>query len=81
LLFRLLDLNDTQESVLNIAFKLADDEGLLLLNFNDLRAMLNYVGENSAELTVDYGNVSKQSIGEIQRRLLVLEQQGAKIFW
>ena len=81
LLSRLLDLNDTQEGVLNIAFKLADDEGLLLLDFKDLRAMLNYVGENSTELTVDYGNVSKQSIGAIQRRLLVLEQQGAKNFF
>jgi len=81
LLSRLLDLNDTQEGVLNITFKLADDEGLLLLDFKDLRAMLNYVGENSATLTVDYGNVSKQSIGAIQRRLLVLEQQGAKNFF
>ena len=81
LLSRLLDLNDTQEGVLNIAFKLADDEGLLLLDFKDLRAMLNYVGEHSSELTVDYGNVSKQSIGAIQRRLLVLEQQGAKNFF
>ena len=81
LLSRLLDLNDTQEGVLNIAFKLADDEGLLLLDFSDLRAMLNYVGANSTELTVDYGNVSKQSIGAIQRRLLVLEQQGAKNFF
>lgn len=81
LLSRLLDLNDTQEGVLNIAFKLADDEGLLLLDFKDLRAILNHVGENSAALTVDYGNVSKQSIGAIQRRLLVLEQQGAKNFF
>ncbi len=81
LLSRLLDLNDTQEGVLNIAFKLADDQGLLLLDFKDLRAMLNYVGENASELTIDYGNVSKQSIGAIQRRLLVLEQQGAKNFF
>ena len=81
LLSRLLDLNDTQEGVLNIAFKLADNKGLLLLNFRDLRAILNHVGENSAALTVDYGNVSKQSIGAIQRRLLVLEQQGAKNFF
>ncbi|QMU60626.1 MAG: DUF853 family protein [Gammaproteobacteria bacterium] len=81
LLSRLLDLNDTQEGVLNIAFKLADDEGLLLLDFKDLRSILNHVGENSAALTVDYGNVSKQSIGAIQRRLLVLEQQGAENFF
>lgn len=81
LLSRLLELNDTQEGVINITFKLADDEGLLLLDFKDLRAMLNYVGEHSSELTVEYGNVSKQSIGAIQRRLLVLEQQGAKNFF
>ncbi len=81
LLSRLLELNDTQEGVLNITFKLADDEGMLLLDFKDLRAMLNYVGEHSSELTVDYGNVSKQSIGAIQRRLLVLEQQGARNFF
>lgn len=81
LLSRLLDLNDTQEGVLNIAFKLADDQGLLLLDFKDLRAILNHVGENRAALTVDYGNVSAQSIGAIQRRLLVLEQQGAKNFF
>lgn len=81
LLSRLLELNDTQEGVLNITFKLADDEGLLLLDFKDLRAMLNYVGENSSALTVEYGNVSKQSLGAIQRRLLVLEQQGAKNFF
>ena len=81
LLSRLLDLNDTQEGVLNIAFKLADDQGLLLLDFKDLRAILNYVGEYRAELTVDYGNVSAQSIGAIQRRLLVLEQQGAENFF
>ncbi len=81
LLSRLLDLNDTQEGVLNIAFKLADDEGLLLLDFKDLRAILNHVGENRKELTVEYGNVSAQSIGAIQRRLLVLEQQGAENFF
>lgn len=81
LLSRLLELNDTQEGVLNITFKLADDEGMLLLDFKDLRAMLNYVGEHASGLTVDYGNVSKQSVGAIQRRLLVLEQQGAKNFF
>ncbi len=81
LLSRLLELNDTQEGVLNIAFKLADDEGLLLLDFEDLRAILSFVGEQSKELTVEYGNVSKQSVGAIQRRLLVLEQQGAENFF
>jgi len=77
----LLELNDTQEGVLNIVFKLADDEGLLLLDLKDLRSMLSYVGENSSALTTEYGKVSKQSVGAIQRRLLVLEQQGAKNFF
>jgi len=78
LLSRMLELNDTQEGVLNIAFKLADDEGLLLLDFKDLRAILTYVGERAADLQSTYGQVSKQSIGTIQRRLLVLEQQGGE---
>ncbi len=78
LLSRLLDLNDTQEGVLNIAFKLADDEGMLLLDLKDLRAILNFVGENAGELTSEYGNISKASVGAIQRDLLVLEQQGAE---
>lgn len=81
LLSRLLGLNDTQEGVLNIAFKLADDEGLLLLDFKDLKAILNFVGQHSKELTTEYGNVSAQSVGAIQRRLLVLEQQGAERFF
>jgi DNA helicase HerA-like ATPase len=81
LLSRLLDLNDTQEGVMNIAFKLADDEGLLLLDFKDLRSMINFVGQNAKELTIQYGNVSSASIGAIQRRLLVLEQQGAENFF
>lgn len=81
LLSRLLDLNDTQEGVLNVAFKVADDEGLLILDMKDLRALMNFVGENAGELTLQYGNVSKASIGAIQRRLLGLEQQGAKQFF
>lgn len=81
LLSRLLELNDTQEGVLNIAFTIADDEGLLLLDLKDLRAMLNFVGKNSSTISTQYGNVSKASIGAIQRRLLVLEQQGAKKFF
>ena len=81
LLSRLLELNDTQEGVLNIAFTIADDEGLLLLDLKDLRAMLNFVGENSSTISTRYGNVSKASIGAIQRRLLVLERQGAKKFF
>jgi DNA helicase HerA-like ATPase len=78
LLARLLQLNDTQEGVLNLTFKLADDAGLLLLDVKDLRAMLQYVGENAAELTTTYGNVSAASIGAIQRSLLALESQGVE---
>ncbi len=81
LLSSLLELNDTQEGVVNIVFKLADDEGMLLLDLKDFRAMLNFVGQNAKELTMEYGNVSAASVGAIQRRLLVLEQQGAKNFF
>jgi len=81
LLARLLDLNDVQEGVLNIAFRLADEQGLLLLDLKDLRAMLGFVGEHAAELTTQYGNVSKQTIGTIQRQLLVLENQGGANFF
>ena len=81
LLARMLELNDTQEGVLSIAFKLADDEGLLLLDFKDLRAVLNHVGERAEELRAEYGQVSKASIGTIQRRLLMLEQAGAEHFF
>ncbi|HEX7236647.1 MAG TPA: helicase HerA-like domain-containing protein, partial [Gammaproteobacteria bacterium] len=77
LLARLLQLNDTQEGVLNLTFKVADDAGLLLLDLKDLRAMLQHVGEHAAELTTEYGNVSAASIGAIQRGLLALETQGA----
>jgi DNA helicase HerA-like ATPase len=78
---RLLDLNDTQEGVLHIAFKLADEEGLLILDLKDLQALLSYVGERASELTIKYGNVSKASIGAVQRSLLVLEQQGGATFF
>ncbi|MFZ0256591.1 MAG: helicase HerA-like domain-containing protein [Gammaproteobacteria bacterium] len=81
LLSRLLELNDTQEGVMNVAFKVADDEGLLLLDFKDLRAILNYAAENAAQLRSRYGSVSPASIGAIQRRLLVLEGQGAEHFF
>jgi uncharacterized protein len=81
LLARLLELNETQEGVLNIAFKLADDEGLLLLDFKDLQAMLSFVAEQADKLTTVYGNVSKATIGTIQRRLLTLEQQGGEHFF
>jgi len=81
LLSRMLDLNDTQEGVLNIAFKLADDEGLLLLDLKDLRALLVHIQERAKEISARYGNVSTASIGAIQRALLVLEQQGAENFF
>lgn len=81
LLARLLDLNDTQEGVLNIVFRVADEEGLLLLDLKDLRALLTFVGENAASLTNHYGNVSSASIGAIQRALLVIENQGGDQFF
>ena len=78
---RLLNLNDTQSGVMTIAFKLADDNGLLLLDLKDLRALMQYVGDNAKQLTTEYGNVSPASIGAIQRGLLMLEQQGGDIFF
>ncbi|MGK9236750.1 DUF853 domain-containing protein [Inquilinus limosus] len=81
LLSRLLQLNDTQEGVLNIAFKAADQEGLLLLDLKDLQALLTFMAENASKFTGVYGNVSKASVGSIQRQLLVLEQQGAEAFF
>jgi DNA double-strand break repair helicase HerA and related ATPase len=81
LLARMLGLNDTQEGVLNLVFKIADDAGLLLLDTKDLRAMLQFVGENAAKFTTEYGNVSAASIGAIQRGLLTLETQGADRFF
>jgi len=81
LLARLLELNDTQEGVLNVLFELADDEGLLLLDLKDLRAMLAHVADRASELSTVYGNVSKASVGAIQRRLLVLEREGGEHFF
>ena len=81
LLSRLLQLNETQEGVLNIVFRIADDRGLLLIDMKDLRSMLNYVAENAKQYTVSYGNISAQSIGAIQRALLTLENQGADKFF
>ncbi|MCB1042706.1 MAG: DUF853 family protein [Acidobacteria bacterium] len=81
LLARLLELNDTQEGVLNIAFRVADDEGMALLDFKDLHAILQWVAEQAETLTVTYGNVSKASVGAVLRRLLVLEEQGADLFF
>ncbi len=78
---RLLNLNDTQAGVLNMVFKIADDNGLLLLDLKDLRAMLQHVGDNAAEYKTQYGNVSAASIGTIQRGLLQLEQQGGEKFF
>ncbi len=76
LLSRLLNLNDTQTGTLSLVFKVADDNGLLLLDMKDLRAMLQFVGENASQFTTEYGKVSSQSIGAIQRSLLELENQG-----
>ena len=81
LLSRMLELNDTQEGVMNIVFRVADDQGLLLLDLKDLRALLGVVNEQRAEISVTYGNVSPQSIGAIQRALLRLEDQGADKFF
>ncbi len=81
LLARLLDLNDTQEGVLTIAFKYADDNGMLLLDLKDLQALMRWVGENSKELTTQYGNISSASVGAIQRGLLQIEQQGGETFF
>ena len=80
LLARMLGLNETQEGVLYAVFKMADDQGLLLLDLKDLRALLVFAAENAKELTLEYGNIPRASVGAIQRRLLVLEQEGAKQF-
>jgi len=81
LLARLLNLNDTQTGVLQLVFKIADDKGLLLIDLKDLRASIQYVGENAKEFTTEYGNVSAASIGAIQRGLLTLEEQGGDVFF
>ena len=81
LLARMLDLNETQTGVLNLVFKIADDNGLLLLDLKDLRSMLTFVGENAKQFTTQYGNVSAASVGAIQRGLLTLEGQGGDKFF
>ena len=81
LLARMLDLNETQAGVLNMVFKIADDNGLLLLDMKDLRAALQYVGENGKQFTTEYGNVSAASVGAIQRGLLQIEEQGGDKFF
>ena len=81
LLSRLLQLNDTQEGVLNIAFRVADEQGLALLDMKDLRAILGFVADHASELQKEYGNVSSAPVGTVQRQLPVLENQGAKSFF
>jgi DNA helicase HerA-like ATPase len=81
ILSRLLDLNDAQEGVLNIAFNVADEEGLLLLDLDDLQAALVHIGENAKEVSLKYGNVATASVGSIQRNLLTLRNQGANRFF
>ena len=81
LLSRILALNDTQEGILSIVFRLADDMEMLLIDLKDLRSMLIYVGENTKEIRLQYGNVTSQSIGAIQRALLRLEDQGGDLFF
>jgi DNA helicase HerA-like ATPase len=81
LLTRMLNLNDTQAGVLNLVFKIADDNGLLLLDMKDLRAMLQYVGDNAKQFTTEYGNISAASIGAIQRGLVQIETQGGDQFF
>lgn len=81
LLARLLELTDVQAGVLNIVFRIADDNGLLLIDMKDLRSMLQFVGDNRTQFTTEYGNISSQSIGAIQRALLRLEDEGGNIFF
>ncbi len=81
LLARMLALNETQQGVLQLVFKIADDNGLLLLDLKDLRAMLQYVGDNAAQFTTEYGNVSAASIGAIQRGVLQIDEQGGDRFF
>ncbi|MEE9911815.1 MAG: DUF853 domain-containing protein [Deltaproteobacteria bacterium] len=81
LLARLLNLNDTQSGVLTLVFKIADDNGLLLLDLKDLRAMLQFVGDNAKQFTTEYGNISAASIGAIQRGLITLDEQGGDKFF
>ena len=81
LLSRIMDLNDTQSDILTICFKIADDENLLLIDTKDLRAMLQYVGENAKEYSLEYGNISKQSIAAIVRAVVALESEGGDLFF
>ena len=81
LLSRILGLNDTQSDILNIIFKIADDQGLLLIDTKDLRAMIQYVGDNASDLTLEYGNIAKASLGAITRSIIALESEGGEQFF
>ena len=81
LLSRLMGLNDTQEGLLNLVFKAADDKGWHLIDLKDLRGMLQYVAEHAKECRTQYGNVSIASVGAIQRQLLQLESEGGDVFF
>jgi len=81
LLSRLLGLNDTQSGILRIVFRIADDQGLLLIDLKDLRSMVQYVGDHAKEYKLTYGNISSQSVGAIQRALLTLEDEGGDLFF
>ena len=81
LLSRLMNLTEAQEGIMNIAFKIADEEGLLLLDMKDLQSLLSNIAERADEISARYGNVTKPSVGAIQRTLLVLEQQGGDFFF
>jgi DNA helicase HerA-like ATPase len=81
LLSRLLELNETQSGIMNIVFRIADDKGLLLIDLKDLRAMLQYVGENAKDFTIEYGSISTQSVGAILRKLIAIEDQGGNYFF
>jgi len=81
LLSSLFELNETQSGILHACFRIADDQGLLLLDLKDLRAMLSFMADNAAELRGEYGNIGPSSVGAIQRRLLVLEEQGGDVFF
>ena len=81
LLSRLLGLNDTQSGIMRIAFRIADERGLLLIDLKDMRSMIQYVGDNAKDLKMTYGNIAPQSVGAIQRALLTLEDEGGNIFF
>ena len=81
LLSQLLGLNDTQTGIMTVAFRFADDEGLLLLDLKDLTTTLKFIGDNAKQFKSEYGNISSASVGAIQRRLLELEESGADVLW